>query len=81
MKKATLNVTSVTKNPSSKDGALLVKVWCPYCNREHTHGVPLDRVNKKACRVPHCNDRTNYQDTVDHSYWFKIPKKLLNPFL
>lgn len=36
-------------------GNLLVRVWCPHCERHHTHGwLATDGAGRKSHRWPHC---------------------------
>ena len=37
------------------DTALSIRVWCPYCQRFHTHGIPVNlHPSAKEHRVAHC---------------------------
>lgn len=39
--------------------ALLIHVWCPYCQVEHTHGIPSRDAKLPSFRVPHCAENIN----------------------
>lgn len=41
----------------------LIRVWCPYCNKFHTHGWPADSGTAKQHRVAHCVGDTPFKDT------------------
>lgn len=49
----TLAVFDIGHFPS---GGKYAQVWCPFCNKPHTHSVPI---GKNEHRVAHCHDTPN----------------------
>ena len=57
------NATIVKAMPNGNENAAVVVVECPYCTRQHTHGIPgkdLDRdlLGTWGGRVAHCVTET-----------------------
>lgn len=62
MKYPTVHPVRVTPNPSYP-GAYLVTIQCPYCDREHTHGLPVGDATV-GHRHSHCGRGNGYDIAV-----------------
>lgn len=63
MKYPTVTPTSVRPNRSNP-GAYIVTITCPYCHREHTHGLPVGDA-EAGHRHSHCGQGNGYFITAE----------------
>lgn len=61
-----LNIVLELKKPAYKakkynsGGVDTVKIWCPFCLRDHEHGNPENKPFVLSSRSAHCYDHANH---------------------